>query len=65
MRFFNKRDISAEMYVVKQPTFTGYIRWAERIWQYGRQTIQPDKSVRTIVTEADNPQQQHARQRDT
>jgi hypothetical protein len=28
------------------------------VWQYGEQTLEPDKSVWTIVTAADNPQQQ-------
>jgi hypothetical protein len=28
------------------------------VWQYGGQTLEPDKSVKTIVTAAENPQQQ-------
>jgi hypothetical protein len=65
MRFFNERNMSAEKYVVKQVTFTGSTRRAERMWQYGEQTLQPDKSVRTIVTASDNPQQQPRQKRDT
>jgi hypothetical protein len=65
MRFFNEMDMSAAKYVVKQPTFTVYIRRADRVWQYGGITLEPDKSVRTIVTAADNPQQQPRQTRDT
>ena len=33
-------------------------KMSERGWQYGEQTLEPVKPVRTIVTAADNPQQQ-------
>jgi len=55
---FNKRDMSTEKDVVKQPTFTGYIGWADGVRQYVGQNLEPDKSVRTILRAADNPQQQ-------
>jgi hypothetical protein len=53
MRVFNERDKSAEKCVFKQPTFTGYLRRADRVWQCGGKNVEPDKSVRTIVVSAD------------
>jgi hypothetical protein len=50
--------MSAEEYVVKQTTFMGSIRRADRVWKYGGITLEQDKSVKTIVRAADNPQQQ-------
>jgi hypothetical protein len=58
MRFFNEGDMSAEEYVVKQTTIMGSMRCADRVWQYGGVTLEQDKSVKTIVRAADNPQQQ-------
>jgi type IV secretory pathway TrbF-like protein len=58
MQFFNESNMLAEKYVVKQSTFTVSIKWAERVWQYGGQSLEQDKSARTIVTAADNPQEQ-------
>jgi hypothetical protein len=35
MRSFNESDMSAEKCIVRQPTFTGPIGLAERVWQRG------------------------------
>jgi hypothetical protein len=55
--------MSLVMYVVIDVTFTGYIRWVERVWQCGGQKLEPNKSVRKFVTAADNRQRaKNARQ---
>jgi hypothetical protein len=50
--------MSTEKYVVKQPTFMGSIRSVDRVWRCGGMVLEPDKSVRAIVTAADSPQEE-------
>jgi hypothetical protein len=66
IRFFIERDMSAEKYVVKQPTYMESMRLVDRVWLYDGKMSEKDNSVRTIVTKQQRRTQynSHARQGD-